>query len=108
MAHPLSQVIPLQDTLLQVDDIGVLALDTTQGPEFPEGQLYILWAVAADLLHGHPGSSAFHHRLVHHTVAATPHLLDQLILRLAAHHPLPHCAERGGGVNGLPTIIVES
>lgn len=76
MVHPLGQLVPLQDTLLEVDNVGVLALNAAQGPELPQGQFYILRRVATDLLHRHPGSRALHHCLIDHAVAAAPHLLD--------------------------------
>lgn len=94
MVHPLGQLVPLQDTLLQVDDVWVLALDAAEGPELPQGQLHILWRVAADLLHRHPGACALHYCLIDHAVTASPHLLDQLVLWLAAYHPSPHCGQR--------------
>lgn len=90
MVHPLGQLVPLQDTLLQVDDVWVLALDAAEGPELPQGQLHILRRVAADLLHCHSGPCALHYCLIDHAVTASPHLLDQLVLRLAAYHPRPH------------------
>lgn len=93
MVHPLGQLVPLQDTLLQVDDVWVLALDAAERPELPQGQLHILWRVAADLLHRHPGPCALHCCLIDHAVTATPHLLDQLVFRLAAYHPSPHYGE---------------
>lgn len=89
VVHPLGQVVPLQDALLQVDDVGVLTLDAAQGPELAQRQLHVLGRVAADLLHRHPGTSPLDHRLIDHAVAAAPHLLDQLVLRLAADHPSP-------------------
>lgn len=87
MVHPLGQLVPLQDTLFQVDDVWVLALNAAQRPELPQGQFHILWRVAADLLHRHPGPCTLHHCLIDHAVAATPHLLDEFVLRLAAYHP---------------------
>lgn len=96
VVHPLGQLVPLQDTLLQVDDVRVLALDAAEGPELPQCQLHILRRVAADLLHRHPGPRALHHRLIDHAVTAPTHHLDQLVLRLAAYHPSPHCGQRAG------------
>lgn len=93
MVHSLGQLVPLQDTLLQVDDVWVLTLDAAKGPELPQGQLHILWRVAADFLHRHPGPCTLHYCLIDHTVAAATHLLDQLVLWLAAYHPSPHCGE---------------
>lgn len=97
MVHPLGQLVTLQDTLLQMDDVWVLALDAAEGPELPQGQLHILRRVAADLLHCHPGSSALHYCLIDNAVTAAPHLLDQLVLRLTAYHPSPHCGQRTQG-----------
>lgn len=97
MVHPLGQVVPLQDALLQVDDVGVLTLDAAQGPELAQRQLHVLGRVAADLLHRHPGPRPLDHRLIDHAVAAAPHLLDQLVLRLAADHPSPRWGGRQGG-----------
>lgn len=91
MVHPLSEMVTLQNALLQVDNVWVLTLDAAEGPELPQGQLHILRRVAADLLHRHSSPCALHHCLIDHTVAATPHLLNQLVLRLAAYHPSPHC-----------------
>lgn len=91
MVHLLGQLVPLQDTFLKVDDVWVLALDAAEGPELTQRQLHVLRRVAADLLHRHPGTRALHRCLVDHAITATPHLLDQLVLRLAAYHPSPHC-----------------
>ncbi|TNN86199.1 hypothetical protein EYF80_003616 [Liparis tanakae] len=103
VAHPLGQLVALQDALLQVDDVWVLALDAAEGPELAQRQLHILRRVAADLLHRHPGPRALHRRLIDHAVTATPHLLDQLVLRLAAYHPSPRCGRRTRGPTGSVT-----
>lgn len=96
MAHSLGETVSLENAFLQVDDVGMLALDTAQGPEFPQGQLNILRGVTADLLHSHASTGLPYSCLVYHTVTAPAHLLDQLVLGLTAHHPLlPHlyCVE---------------
>lgn len=89
MLHPLRQAAPLQHAVLQVDHVGVLALDAAQGPELAQGQLHVLGGVAADLLDGDAGTGAVHGGLVHHAVAAAPHLLNELVPGLAAHHAPP-------------------
>lgn len=112
MAHSLGETVSLENAFLQVDDVGMLALDTAQGPEFPQGQLNILRGVTADLLHSHTSTSLPYSCLVYHTVTAPAHLLDKLVLGLTAHHPLlPHlyCVEESHNtqytMNGVTIVF---
>lgn len=74
MGHLLHHAIFLQDALLQVNDVGVLALDTAKGPELPQSQFHVLGSVAPDLFHGHAGTGPPDECFVHHTITATTNL----------------------------------
>lgn len=95
MAHFLCHPVSLQHALLQLHHVLVLLLQARQGPELRQRQLHFLGRVAAELLHGHPGSGPAGDGLVHHTVAPATHLPDQAI---------PGCLEEH---RGIETVILE-
>lgn len=89
MAHFLRHAIPLQHTLLQLDDVFVFLLQARQGPELSQGQLDLLRRVAAELLDSHTGAGFSAHGLVDDPVASPTQLTEQSV---------PRCSDRAAAL----------